>query len=108
MVGCVNGAVGLGTDPAPEGGAKFRAGPLVEASGTEAGGTGGGRSLKSWAQPEVGIREISAIASAHAWSARLSHPHLPMLLPQEAMAMLFTENTANSSLRHARRNLMEP
>ena len=42
-VGCVNGAGRIGPDAGPDGGARFIAGP-VGASGTVAGGTGGGRS----------------------------------------------------------------
>jgi hypothetical protein len=41
MEGCVNGAVRLGMDDGPDGGARFIAGP-EGASGTDAGGTGGG------------------------------------------------------------------
>ena len=53
MVGWFNGAGSVGIAPAPEGGARFSAGPLG-ASGTEAGGTGGGRSWNIWAEAEAG------------------------------------------------------
>ena len=43
MEGWVNGAGRLGIDAGPEGGARFTAG--AEGSGTDAGGTGGGRSV---------------------------------------------------------------
>src|SRR5262245_37332018 len=54
MFGCVRvGWVRVGgrtgPDPGPEGGARFIAGPLG-ASGTAAGGTGGGRSENIWAE----------------------------------------------------------
>src|ERR671939_196429 len=42
--GWVRGAGRLGVAAGPEGGARFMAGPGAGASGTEAGGTGGGRS----------------------------------------------------------------
>src|ERR1019366_3461815 len=42
MEGCVNGAGRLGTDAGPEGGARLIALP---GSGTDPGGTGGGRSV---------------------------------------------------------------
>ena len=93
MVGCVNGA---GRIVAPEDGARFIAGP-EGASGTEAGGTGGGRSLNIWAEPEAGIS--SAVASASAGSSRPARPYPPIPLPLEVIAMLFTENAANSSLQ---------
>src|SRR5436190_16647200 len=48
--GCVRGAGKLGPAPGPEGGAKLRAGPVGGASGTAAGGTGGGRPENIWAE----------------------------------------------------------
>ncbi len=106
MVGCVNGAGRFGIDAGPEGGAKFIAGP-DGASGTEAGGTGGGRSLNICAEPEAGIS--SAAASASAGKSRPARPYPPIPLPREVMAMLFTENAANSSLQTGlRQATMEP
>src|ERR1700675_4790826 len=93
MVGCVKGA---GRLAGPEDGARFIAGP-EGASGTEAGGTGGGRSLNIWAEPAAGIS--SAIASASAGRSRPALPYSPIPLPLEVIAMLFTKNAANSSLR---------
>ena len=49
MLGWVKGAGRVGIAPGPDGGAKFMAGP-DGASGTEAGGTGGGRSENIWAE----------------------------------------------------------
>ncbi len=98
MVGWVNGAASVGIAPVPEGGARFIAGPLG-ASGTEAGGTGGGRSWNIWAEAEAGSSETSATASASAGKGQPARPCSPKPLPPEVMAMLFTENAANSSLR---------
>ena len=100
MVGWVNGAGRLGIDDGPEGGARFKAGPLG-ASGTEAGGTGGGRSENIWAELEAGISKTSAKASATAGKGHPARPSPPIPLPREVIAMLFTENAANSSLRSA-------
>ena len=100
MVGWVKGAGRLGIDDGPEGGARFKAGPLG-ASGTEAGGTGGGRSENIWAELEAGISKTSAKASATAGKGHPARPSPPIPLPREVMAMLFTENAANSSLRSA-------
>jgi len=94
MVGWVSGAGRLGAEPDPDGGAKFIAGA---GSGTEAGGTGGGRSLNIWAEPAAG--SSNAIASASSGKSLPPRPHPPMPLPLEVIAMLFTENAANSSLR---------
>jgi hypothetical protein len=96
MVGWVNVGGSAGMAPGPDGGARFKAGP-EGTSGTEAGGTGGGRSLNIWAEPETGIR--SAAASASAGTSRPARPYPPIALPLEIMAMLFTENAANSSLQ---------
>src|SRR5258708_3988572 len=94
MVGWVKGAGGI--EPGPERGPRLIAGP-DGASGTEAGGTGGGRSLNIWAEPEAGTRTTSASASAG--KSRPARPHPKIPLPREVMAMLFTENAANSSLQ---------
>ena len=100
MVGWVNGAGRLGIDDGPEGGARFKAGPLG-ASGTEAGGTGGGRSENIWAKLGPGSSKISAKASASAGKGQPARPYPLIPLPLEVMGMLFTENAANSSLRSA-------
>jgi hypothetical protein len=67
-------------------------------SGTEAGGTGGGRSLKNCA--ETGADEPRTIRNPSKGQARRRVPrHNPLVgdLPP-FMMMLFTENAANSSL----------
>src|ERR1700752_2007591 len=97
-VGWVRGAGRFGLAPGPEGGARFMAGPVGGASGTEAGGTGGGRSENSWAEAKS---EVSA-SKAAAKSARpgpKARPRPATPSPLQIMAMLFTENAANSSLR---------
>ena len=98
IVGCVNGAGRLGSDPGPEGGARFIAGP-EGASGTEAGGTGGGRSENIWAETDAGMKQASTEASTSAGKSRPARPSPPIPSPHEVMGMLFTENAANSSLR---------
>ena len=50
--GAANGGGRLGTDPGPEDGARFIAGP-AGTSGTDAGGTGGGLSLNNCAEKEA-------------------------------------------------------
>jgi hypothetical protein len=97
MEGCGNGAVRLGIDAGPEGGARSIAG--AEGSGTEAGGTGGGRSLNIWAEDGETMAEIRLTASATAASTHRRRPNRSMPFPPEVMGMLFTENAANSSLR---------
>ena len=97
MEGWVNGAGRLGIDAGPEGGARFIAGP-DGASGTDAGGTGGGRSENICAEAEVAISETRIPASASAGSRRPPRPDPSMPLPPGVMVMLFTENAANSSL----------
>ena len=84
----------------PVGGARFIAGP--EGSGTDAGGTGGGRSLNNWAAAGAVIAEISAAASASGVSRRPPRPDRLIPGPPEVMGMLFTENAANSSLQRRR------
>jgi hypothetical protein len=81
----------------------------VWTSGTAFGGTGGGRSVNIWAKAGAGSSAAGAKASAKASvkaTARAGKGHLPrpnptIPLPPEIMAMLFTENAANSSLRSA-------
>lgn len=97
MVGWVSGDGRVGPEPAPEGGARLSAGP-EGASGTEAGGIGGGRSLNNWADAKSGSRAIKIAASAITGRSRLPRPRPPMPLPHEVIAMLFNENAANSSL----------
>src|ERR1700704_1199063 len=100
MVGWVNGAGRLGgIDAGPDGGARFKAGP-PGASGTAAGGIGGGRSENIWAELEAGSSESSVKASATAGKDHLARPYPLIPFPFEVMGMLFTENAANSSLQH--------
>ena len=97
MVGCVNGG---GTVPVPDDGARFKAG-AVWTSGTAAGGTGGGRSENIWAATGTGSSAATAKASANARKGHPPRPNPTIPLPFEIIAMLFTENAANSSLRSA-------
>src|SRR5215216_1442982 len=103
MPGCVrdgwaSGAGRTGPDAGPDGGARFIAGP-VGASGTVAGGTGGGRSENIWAETAPGAKPASIVASASAGRSRRPRPCPPLPWPANPMGMLFTENAANSSLR---------
>ena len=102
MVGWFSGGGSVGVAPVPDGGARFMAG-AVWTSGTAAGGTGGGRSWNIWAETGAGSSAASAQPSIKAsTSAGKGHPPRPnptIPLPPEIMAMLFTENAANSSLR---------
>ena len=96
MVGWVSGG---GIVPVPDGGARFMAG-AVWTSGTAAGGTGGGRSENIWAETGAGSNaQPSAKASTSAGKGHPPRPNPTIPLPPEIMAMLFTENAANSSLR---------
>ena len=95
MVGWVNGG---GIVPVPDGGARFKAG-AVWTSGTAAGGTGGGRSENIWAETGEGSSAASTKASASAGKGHPPRPNPTIPLLPEIMAMLFTENAANSSLR---------
>ena len=101
--GCVNGGATLGIDAGPEGGARFIAGP--DGSGTNAGGTGGGRSENIWAA--AGVASVITSAQASADSRRASRPVRPTPLPPGIIVMLFTENAANSSL-HTYQAAVEP
>src|SRR5882672_6179038 len=96
MLCWVKGAGSVGIAPVPDGGARFKAGP-DGASGTDAGGTGGGRSENIWAELEAGSSETSAKASTSAGQGHPPRPNPPIPLPPEVMGMLFTENAANSS-----------
>jgi hypothetical protein len=96
MEGCVNGAGRLTSGAGLEGGARLSAPP--EGSGTDAGGTGGGRSVNICAEAGAAMAKASIAASAGANSRRAPCPDSPLPLPPEAMRMLFTENAANSSL----------
>ena len=69
MEGCANGVFSVVIVAGPEGGARFIAGP--EVSGTNAGGTGGGRSLNICAVAGV-IPEMIQPASASASTRRSS------------------------------------
>jgi hypothetical protein len=53
----------LGIDAGPDGGARFIAGP-AGASGTEAGGTGGGRSVNICAETETGRTSVTTSVAA--------------------------------------------
>jgi hypothetical protein len=97
-VGWVSVGGRLGPAPGPEGGARFMAGPAGVASGTEAGGTGGGRSENSWADAGTGENDSQA-ASQSVAPGPAARPVPATPLPHQIMAMLFTENAANSSLR---------
>src|ERR1700719_3058839 len=59
--GCVNGAGKLGVDAGPDGGARLIAPP--DGSGTDAGGTGGGRSVNICAETTAGIPKSIVAAS---------------------------------------------
>ena len=104
MLGWFNGG---GIVWIPDGGARFIAGG-VWTSGTAAGGTGGGRSENICADTGAGSSAVSAKATPKAnASPGTGHPPRPnptMPLPPEIMAMLFTENAANSSLHASRRS----
>ena len=89
---------GSGPTPGPEGGARLIAG-ADGASGTEAGGTGGGRSVNICAETVAWPTKASTAASASAGSSRRPARDPIDAVAPEVMAMLFTENAANSSLR---------
>src|SRR5262245_23882968 len=97
-VGWIRGAGRFGPAPGPEGGARFMAGPAAGASGTKAGGTGGGRSENSWAEAKPGA-SVSKTTAKSARPGPKARPRPSTPLPLQIMAMLFTENAANSSLR---------
>ena len=96
-VGCVSVGGRVGMEP---GGARFIAGP-DGASGIEPGGTGGGRSENIWAEagPGASNTKASIEASRSRGKSRHEPPSQPMPLPRQVIAMLFTENAANSSLQ---------
>ena len=73
-VGWVRVGGSTGAEPGPDGGARFIAGP-PGASGTEAGGTGGGRSENIWAETATGIDPAKTRASASAAKSRPPRPH---------------------------------
>ena len=107
--GCVSGAGKLGPAPGPDGGARLRAGPVGGASGTAAGGTGGGRSENICAEAAPGASASQTAANASARRTPWARPLPATPLPLKIMAMLFTENAANSSLRdRARCGFGEP
>ena len=74
------------------------AGPAGGASGTEAGGTGGGRSENICAEAKSGAN-ASKTASESALPGPKARPRPATPLPLQIIALLFTENAANSSLR---------
>ena len=84
MEGGVNGALSVVIDAGPEGGARFMAG--AEISGTNAGGTGGGRSLNICAVAGAAIPEMIQPASASASTRRSSRLDRSMPSAPEAMA----------------------
>jgi hypothetical protein len=81
--GAVKGGGRFGTDAGPEDGARFIAGP-AGTSGTDAGGTGGGRSPNNCA--ETGAVNTSPNSNANAGATRqcTPRPRLPCL-PQFMM-----------------------
>src|SRR5262249_59834244 len=79
------GRVGV-AEPLPEGGARLTAPP---GSGTEAGGTGGGRSENSCARAAVWPKNDSATASMNAGSSRPLRRHLMMPSPPRFMLPAF-------------------
>ncbi|GLH77842.1 hypothetical protein SSBR45G_27500 [Bradyrhizobium sp. SSBR45G] len=85
---------GTGPAPGPEGGARLTAAP---GSGTEAGGTGGGRSLNSWADAGDTAKQASGHAKASASDSRPLR-RKPMDPRPVVIILLLTENAANSSL----------
>src|SRR3954453_3170966 len=94
VVGCnrVGGRLG-GPAPGPEGGARLTAAP---GSGTEAGGTGGGRSLNSCAS----AGDIAGPGGSHEkrGTSHRSPLRRNLVNPQPVIVLLLTENAANSSL----------
>lgn len=101
MVGWFNGGGTVGIVPVPDGGARLSAGEVC-ASGTAAGGTGGGRSWNIWADAGTRSAKVKTKASESAGKGHRPRPNPTIPLPPETMAMLFTENAANSSLPWAR------
>jgi hypothetical protein len=89
MDGCVNGAGRLGIDAGPDGGARLSAGPEGGASGTDAGGTGGGRSVNICAETEAGIARTMADASASANSSAPPRRNPVFALPPDVMTHAF-------------------
>src|SRR5690242_12167298 len=96
--GCASGGGRLGIVAGAEVGARFIAGPAGGGSGTEAGGTGGGRSENNCAKTECGTAQNSTAVSTTAMRRRVSRPDRLIREPREDMADAFTENAANSSL----------
>ena len=76
----------------PEGGTRLTAAPE---SGTDAGGTGGGRSLKNCALTGPIVSAGNAAASAR---ASRCPQRWNLMSPLGIIALVFTENAANSSL----------
>src|ERR1700744_6564602 len=76
--GWVSGAGRLGIAAGPEDGARLIAPP--GASGTDAGGTGGGRSVNIWAETVAGKAETSRHKSANASAGRPRRPDPSMPL----------------------------
>jgi hypothetical protein len=93
MEGWATGAGRLGADDdGPEGGARFNAGlegAEGAASGTDAGGTGGGRSVNIWAETEAGITAASKAASASAEHSCAHHPDPLIAFPPDVMPHAF-------------------
>ena len=90
--GALGAGGGTATGP-PEGGARLTAAP---GSGTAAGGTGGGRSLNHCAL--AGAVVTGSSISANASQSRMPRRNPEMPPPRDVIALLFTENAANSSL----------
>src|SRR5262249_11138550 len=88
--GCVSGAGRFGPAAGPEGGARFMAGPVGGASGTEAGGTGGGRSENIWAETGPGVK-TSKRASGSAARSPPASPFTATPIPPQTMTNPFPQ-----------------
>jgi hypothetical protein len=86
--GCVNVGGRLGIGAGPDDGARFIAGP-VGASGTEAGGTGGGRSENICAEDGAITAQSNMAASANAAGRPLPRPDPSIPLPPDVMFHAF-------------------
>jgi hypothetical protein len=88
MEGCVNVGGRLGMDAEPVAGARFIAGP-AGASGTDAGGTGGGRSVNICAEDGTIRAQSSMAASTNAAGRPLPRPDPSIPLPPDVMPHAF-------------------
>ncbi|GAC1495908.1 MAG: hypothetical protein NVS2B1_03820 [Bradyrhizobium sp.] len=83
----MDSGAGPGVAAEPDGGARFNAGAV--GSGTNPGGTGGGRSENICAAAGVAIMQASTQASASAGSARASYPGRPVPASPALMSPYF-------------------